>query len=223
MNWQGKPILQRAWSDGAEHIVANRRVEDPRDRLQGFKEEDERYGMQNTEARGRRIENDRGDVRGRASDQGNDFDRPFITVGSAFESDRSEDHALNRRGDRQSAEQTADYVIAVIGQALVGKTTIIRKAFRSWGLVEPTISEDEDPRGNVQQYTANVETGQPPRMRVVQILEVDLRLVQVGNREARGSLHHKWPEGTPRVDGVMICYDAMSSSSVAGLAEAIRE
>lgn len=116
-----------------------------------------------------------------------------------------------------------DYVIAVIGQSLVGKTTIIRKAFRSWGLVEPATREDADPRSKVQHYTANVETGQPPRMRVVQILEVDLRLVQLGSREVRGVLKHEWPQGTPRVDGVMICYDAMESSSVAGLAEAIRE
>lgn len=40
----------------------------------------------------------------------------------------------------------ADYVIAVIGQKGVGKTVIIKKAFRSWGLSEPTLIGEEDHR-----------------------------------------------------------------------------
>lgn len=224
LNGQGKPVLHRAWSDGAEHFGVDRRTDDARTRLQGFREEDERYDVQNTDSRARRVESDRGDMRGRAGSRATDLERPFAVVSSI--------HSMNSAWDRraltychvqQSTEQAADYVIAVIGQASVGKTMIIRKAFRSWGLVELTTREDEDSRSKVQHYTANVETGQPPRMRVVQILEIDLRLLQVVPREARGQVTHNWPEGVPRIDGVMVCYDAMSNTSAAGLAEAIRK
>jgi hypothetical protein len=83
-NGMGKPVLQRAWSDGAEQVGINRRVEDPRDRLQGFKEEDERYGAQDADSRGRRVESDRGDVRGHANNQAEDLERPFAMASPAF-------------------------------------------------------------------------------------------------------------------------------------------
>ena len=123
----------------------------------------------------------------------------------------------------QSENQVADYVIAVIGQPMVGKTTIIRKAFRSWGLNEPEVRPDEEPRSRALSYTAQVETGQPPRMRVVRILEIDLNLLQSGYQDGHWTGGHQWPEEVPRVDGVMICYDAMDTASVEGLTEAIRE
>jgi hypothetical protein len=83
-NGMNKPVLQRAWSDGPEQVGNNRRVEDPRDRMQGFKEEDERYDAQNSDSRGRRVESDRGDVRGHANNQAEDLERPFATVSLAF-------------------------------------------------------------------------------------------------------------------------------------------
>jgi hypothetical protein len=52
--------------------------------MQGFKEEDERYDAQNSDSRGRRVESDRGDVRGHANNQAEDLERPFATVSLAF-------------------------------------------------------------------------------------------------------------------------------------------
>jgi GTPase SAR1 family protein len=107
-------------------------------------------------------------------------------------------------------------VVAVIGRPGVGKSTIIRKAFKTWGLDEPCSIGKEDPERRVLSYSARVETGQPPRMRIVQILEIDLQALQVD--EGKG---HAWPRSLVRVDGAMICYDALDGHSIAGLAEVI--
>lgn len=128
----------------------------------------------------------------------------------------------------------ADYVIAVIGKKGVGKSVIIRKAFKSWGLSEATAIGEEDnkrrgkqkrgyrcdersPTSNtsclVLSYTTQVETGQPPKMRIVQLLEVDIASLQVPNLDGMPSGINAWPRFLPRVDGVMVCYSALDGGS----------
>lgn len=129
---------------------------------------------------------------------------------------------------------SADYVVAVIGAAGVGKTTVIRKAFKNWGLHGPAVlAEDSGQRkgeaatvfqsgilltdgmvpSTVSSYSAQVETGHPPKVRSVsiEVLEIDVQVLQ----QADGAV--TWPKSLPNIDGVMLCYDAQRAASIVGL------
>ncbi|KAJ9108570.1 hypothetical protein QFC19_002286 [Naganishia cerealis] len=126
--------------------------------------------------------------------------------------------------DRQaSTTQKADYVIAVVGAEQVGKTTMIGKAFKAWGLSEPMalLTEDSELTPRISRYVTAVDTGKPPRKRLVEILEIDIRAVRrLDSPSAAPSI---WPAILPRIDGVMVCYDASNVDSLIGLPEVVRD
>ncbi|KAJ9107671.1 hypothetical protein QFC21_001131 [Naganishia friedmannii] len=99
--------------------------------------------------------------------------------------------------------QKADYVIAVVGTERVGKTTMIGKAFKAWGLSEPmTIQlEGPPPAPRISRYVAAVDTGQPPRKRLVEILEIDIRALRC--LDSPSDVPSAWPASLPHIDGVM--------------------
>lgn len=74
---------------------------------------------------------------------------------------------------------------------------------------------------SVNRYTAAVDTGQPPRKRLVEIFEIDLRALR--SLDASSAEISAWPSVIPRIDGVMVCYDATNVSSVIGLPEIVRK
>lgn len=117
----------------------------------------------------------------------------------------------------------ADYVLAVIGHDLVGKTTVIQKSFKSWGLEEPKLLTDDHTNKQVISYHAQVNTGHPPRMKSVQILEMGLDALQLQSSDGMVLGGHEWPAVVPRVDGAMICYSALDSASLNGIAEVVRD
>ncbi|KAJ9115928.1 hypothetical protein QFC22_005071 [Naganishia vaughanmartiniae] len=128
--------------------------------------------------------------------------------------------AMQRQGD---TTQKADYVIAVVGAEQVGKTTMIGKAFKAWGLSEPmTIqSEGSGTSARISRYLAAVDTGQPPRKRLVEILEIDIRALR--RLDSPSNVPSAWPAILPRINGVMVCYDATRVDSLIGLPEVVRD
>lgn len=111
----------------------------------------------------------------------------------------------------QEFQPDADYVIAVVGAQGVGKTTVIKRAFTAWGLREPKVLTEVLPEGrpSVSSSRATVETGTPARPRSVEILELDLSVVFDST-----AMTCTWPTYLPKIDGVMVCYDAQEASSI---------
>ena len=66
-----------------------------------------------------------------------------------------------------------------------------------------------------------MDTGQPPRKRIVEIHEVDLLALRP--LDAPSAMLSSWPEVLPKIDGVMVCYDATNEGSVTGLPEIVRK
>lgn len=77
------------------------------------------------------------------------------------------------------------------------------------------------PSLTVNRYTASVDTGQPPRKRRVEIVEIDIQALR--SPYATVETPSVWPSTLSRVDGVMVCYDATNIDSLAGLPEIVRE
>ncbi|WWD17365.1 hypothetical protein CI109_101806 [Kwoniella shandongensis] len=122
------------------------------------------------------------------------------------------------RFDRTYEPTTAgsDYVIAVLGHQGVGKTTVISKALRPWGMSEPmsrTFGEK-----TATSYTSQITPGgKIQSMWKVEFLEMDILAL---NLASDGTAI--WPQGTPSIAGVIFCYDATRSSSLAGLSDALK-
>lgn len=73
----------------------------------------------------------------------------------------------------------------------------------------------------VNRYTAAVDTGQPPRKRMVEVLEIDIQALRLPHSSAE--ISSAWPSVVSRIDGVMVCYDATNVESLEGLREVVRE
>ncbi|GJE86098.1 ras GEF [Phanerochaete sordida] len=105
----------------------------------------------------------------------------------------------------------SDVTLVVVGAAGSGKSTIIRKGLKSYGLSEA--SSSMSPRGvegerfryiyRVGRISYNQATD-----RLLRVLEVDTPPGTHGDGQ-RGFL----PEGAPPIDGLVICYDASEEST----------
>lgn len=101
----------------------------------------------------------------------------------------------------------ASFVIAVVGHRGVGKSTLIRKGLRQFGLSKPnTISDKITSHSTV----CIVDSEQ----RTIEVLEIDASILLNGPTR-----RFAWPRFLPRIDGVILCYDAMQMSSFRGMAE----
>lgn len=49
----------------------------------------------------------------------------------------------------------SDYVIAVVGHSQTGKSTVIRKAFKAWGMTEPVEASDASGRQTGELFGLN--------------------------------------------------------------------
>lgn len=69
-----------------------------------------------------------------------------------------------------------------------------------------------------------METGQPPRLRAVEIIELDIDLLLgEASEDAQETQNPAWPWHLPHIDGAMICYSALDVSTVAGLSLVLGE
>jgi GTPase SAR1 family protein len=111
---------------------------------------------------------------------------------------------------------SAEYVIAVIGAASVGKTTVIRRALRPWGSSENASAYSH---GN-KQISSSVSFVEPSGKLVtplrIEVLELPIDLMDVTSSSLL------WPLSIPRVSGVIVCYDATRKDTVQGVQDILR-
>ncbi|EJD47712.1 kinase-like protein [Auricularia subglabra TFB-10046 SS5] len=114
-----------------------------------------------------------------------------------------------------------DYVIAVVGAAGCGKTTLIKTGLGSCGLVECPMLLTLGPAG-LEGRMDFVWSSSAGASRVVedalQVMQIDASLRSARVLVVETSLLDKdtlsaWPVGLPRMDGVVLCYDATDASS----------
>ncbi|OCH96179.1 ras GEF [Obba rivulosa] len=123
-----------------------------------------------------------------------------------------------------SPPQMSEIVIAVIGASGCGKSTVIRKGLKAYGLSEPVLvkiptgapGEDDD------YYTYTYRTGrisfsEDTPTRVLRVMEVDISELDLqGENDVSQN-------GVPLVDGVLVCYDASRAESFSHVEDVLRE
>jgi hypothetical protein len=84
-------------------------------------------------------------------------------------------------------------------------------------LISVTFTDMGASRPVVSSFSAQVETGHPPDIRSVsvEVLEIDLHILRGQNGAVT------WPKSLPKIDGVMVCYDALNASSTNELKEVL--
>ncbi|KAI0963551.1 hypothetical protein AcW1_000596 [Taiwanofungus camphoratus] len=118
----------------------------------------------------------------------------------------------------------AQIIIAVIGALGCGKSTVIRKGLKAYGLSEPTVAtisaSPAESREDALTYTYRTGrlciSGGPDRL--LRVLEIDfstLDLSQCGSE--------MWPDGKSTIDGVLLCYDTGREETFDHIAEGLHE
>lgn len=121
----------------------------------------------------------------------------------------------------------ADYVIAVVGHDGVGKSTVIRRAIKTWsGSTPVTTYTSGGHASGLQTFNANLVTsslaqikagGKLPHDCKVEFVEVNLRALDLSG------VSQVWPTAMSPVSGAILCYDAERQDTLRGLSEALRE
>ncbi|WVQ99369.1 hypothetical protein IAU59_006502 [Kwoniella sp. CBS 9459] len=143
--------------------------------------------------------------------------------GSRSRNGSSSDVKLSEMGAERSADGSetpstppVDYVIAVLGHENVGKTTIIERALKTWGWSHPIRTHTFGSQTVHSSFSQIQPGGKLKQAWKVEFLEMNVNALDLSPQAER-----VWPEGTPDIAGVIFCYDATRSDTLAGLTEAI--
>ncbi|SJX65280.1 related to aimless RasGEF (aleA) [Sporisorium reilianum f. sp. reilianum] len=101
----------------------------------------------------------------------------------------------------------ASFVIAVVGHAHSGKSTVIKKGLRQFGLSKPHVLSEK-----VTSHSTVCVVDQ--EQRTIEVLEVDASVLLNGP-----SKRFAWPKFLPHIDAVILCYDASEIASFRGMSE----
>ncbi|CDU23486.1 related to aimless RasGEF (aleA) [Sporisorium scitamineum] len=101
----------------------------------------------------------------------------------------------------------ASFVIAVVGHAHSGKSTVIKKGLRQFGLSKPHVLSEK-----VTSHSTVCVVDQ--EQRTIEVLEVDASVLLNGP-----SKRFAWPKFLPHMDAVILCYDASEIASFRGMSE----
>lgn len=101
----------------------------------------------------------------------------------------------------------ANFVIAVVGHKSSGKSTVIRKGLRQFGLSKPTVVSDR-----ITSHSTICIVDQ--KERTIEVLEMDASVLLNGP-----SRRFAWPRSLPYIDAAILCYDASQISSFRGMSE----
>ncbi|EKM61029.1 uncharacterized protein PHACADRAFT_247338 [Phanerochaete carnosa HHB-10118-sp] len=114
----------------------------------------------------------------------------------------------------------SDVTLVVVGAAEAGKSTIIRKGLKSYGLSEANSSTSppgaEGGRFRYIYRVGRISYNQATD-RLLRVLEVDIPPDIAGDGQ-RGIL----PEGAPAIDGLVVCYDASQESTFTNVVEVLQ-
>ncbi|GAK66954.1 Ras GEF [Moesziomyces antarcticus] len=101
----------------------------------------------------------------------------------------------------------ASFVIAVVGHAQSGKSTVIKKGLRQFGLSKPHVLSEK-----VTSHSTVCVVDQ--EQRTIEVLEIDASVLLNGP-----SKRFAWPKFLPHIDAVILCYDAAEIASFRGMSE----
>ena len=105
----------------------------------------------------------------------------------------------------------ASFVIAVVGHHFAGKSTVIKKGLRQFGLSKPNVLSDK-----VTSHSTVCVVDQ--EQRTIEVLEIDASALLVGPNK-----QFSWPKSLPPIDAVVLCYDASHLPSFRGMSELLGE
>ncbi|KAI0348025.1 ras GEF [Trametopsis cervina] len=111
-----------------------------------------------------------------------------------------------------SPHPPSDITIAVLGAQGSGKSTIIRKGLKSYGLSEATNSSSAPGTGGeIFKYVYRVGRISHKQASdcLLRVLEVDFLALDFGSDEHPSI----FPEGAPPIDGLVLCYDSSDRTS----------
>jgi hypothetical protein len=101
----------------------------------------------------------------------------------------------------------ASFVIAVVGHQGAGKTTVIKKGLRQFGLSKPNVLSEK-----IASHSTICIVDQ--EQRTIEVLEIDASVLLNGP-----SKRFAWPKFLPHIDAIILCYDAAQISSFRGMSE----
>lgn len=101
----------------------------------------------------------------------------------------------------------ASFVIAVVGHKGSGKSTVIKKGLRQFGLSKPQVLSDR-----VTSHSTICIVNQ--EQRTIEVLEMDISVLMSGSGKG-----FTCPKFLPHIDAVIVCYDASSVSSFKYMSE----
>ncbi|PWN23572.1 ras GEF [Microstroma glucosiphilum] len=112
----------------------------------------------------------------------------------------------------------ASFVIAVIGHKGCGKSTVVRKGLKQFGLSRPQVLSEK-----VTSHSTLCVVNQEQRS--IEVLEIDTSVLLTkkaptldGNTESESSEPvFAWPPYLPHMDAVVLCYDAAAEKSFTGM------
>ncbi|WWC94144.1 hypothetical protein V866_000983 [Kwoniella sp. B9012] len=121
-------------------------------------------------------------------------------------------------GSSTSSPVNADYAIAVLGHEKVGKTTVIARALRTWGMSHPLKTHSAGGHTIISCYSQIQPGGKLKQPWKVEFLEMNMHALNLAPASKQDQV---WPEGVPDVAGVIFCYDAGRSDTLSGISEAL--
>ncbi|KZW02499.1 kinase-like protein [Exidia glandulosa HHB12029] len=135
------------------------------------------------------------------------------------------------RGHARKRSDPYDYVIAVVGTAGSGKSSLIRKGLGACGLVECPMLLTLGPEGEAGRMdfvSATSPSSPDPSSLVSPALAVEGSLRSARVLVVETSLMNRdtlrlWPIGLPHMDGVVVCYDAADPPSFDAVPALLRD
>ncbi|WVO16238.1 hypothetical protein L204_103909 [Cryptococcus depauperatus] len=106
----------------------------------------------------------------------------------------------------------ADYVIAVIGHKGAGKSTVIVRALRSWGMSNPIQIYPDGSHPISSCRSQIIPGGKLKASCKVEFLEMN-----IGSLNLSIKPQNMWPSSVPPIAGVICCYDATQQDTLTGI------
>ncbi|KAK0569819.1 alanine transaminase [Tilletia horrida] len=128
---------------------------------------------------------------------------------SSASSNRSRSGSVTslHRQVQSSLRSPASFVIAVVGHKNAGKSTVIRRGLKQYGLSRPNMLSEK-----VTSYSTVCLVDHAER--TIEVLEIDAAVLLGGPTK-----RFAWPKSLPNVDAVILCYDASEVSSFRSMSE----
>ncbi|WRT66329.1 uncharacterized protein IL334_003284 [Kwoniella shivajii] len=127
------------------------------------------------------------------------------------------DQITRRNGSTTPPSANADYVIAVVGHESVGKSTVIGRALRTWGMSHPVKTHTSGGHTILSCYSQIQPGGKLKGSWKVEFIELNIQSLNVSSTSSTSQTI--WPEGLSNVSGVILCYDAGRRDTLSGMSE----